>query len=89
VILAIYIKEDEIDATCSTHGQIRNFSNILFGTRDGKGSLGRPRCRWGDNTKMNLKVNRIRECGLEDRVQWQAFMNALMNLWAHNMQGIS
>jgi hypothetical protein len=46
--------------------------------------LGRPRRRWEDNIKMDL-----REIGIDgvnwieltqDRVQWRAFVNTVMNL---------
>jgi hypothetical protein len=44
--------------------------------------LGRPRRRWEDNIKMDL-----RETGIDgangipqDRVQWRAFVNMVMNL---------
>jgi hypothetical protein len=49
-----------------------------------KGPLGRPRRRWEDNIKMDLKeieidgANWIRLA--HDRVQWRAFMSAVMNL---------
>ena len=38
-------------------------SKILTGTPAGKRPLGRPRCRWDDNIKMDLKVS-IRGIGL-------------------------
>ena len=49
-----------------------------------KRPLGRPRCRWEDNIKMDL-----REVGCdagecidlaEDRDQWRAYVRAVMNL---------
>jgi hypothetical protein len=51
---------------------------------EGKRLLGKPRCRWEDNTKMDLRekgidgANRIRL--VEDRVQWRACVNTVMNL---------
>jgi hypothetical protein len=33
----------------------RNASRILVGNSEGKRSLGRPRHRWVDNTKINLR----------------------------------
>jgi hypothetical protein len=51
---------------------------------EGKRLLGRPRCRWVDNIKINL-----REVGwdgrdwidlAQDRDRWRAYMNAVMNL---------
>jgi hypothetical protein len=44
----------------------------------------RPRCRWEDNIKVDLReigidgANRIRLA--QDRVQWRAFVNTVMNL---------
>jgi hypothetical protein len=52
--------------------------------REGKRQLGRPRCRWVDNTKIDL-----REVGLDgmdwidlaqDRDQWRVLMSTVMNL---------
>jgi hypothetical protein len=57
---------------------------VLVGRPEGKRSLGRPRHRWENNIKLDL-----REIGIDganwirltqDRVQWRAFVNAVMNL---------
>jgi hypothetical protein len=57
---------------------------ILVGKSEGKRPLGRPRRRWVDNIKMDL-----REIGwddmdwidlTQDRDQWRASMNTVMNL---------
>jgi hypothetical protein len=54
------------------------------GNAEGKRPLGRPRRRWADNIKLDL-----REVGrdggdwidlAEDRNQWRALVNAVMNL---------
>jgi len=52
------------------------------GKPEGNRSLGRPRCRWDDN----IKIQEVR-CGdmdwidlVQDRNRYQALMNALMNL---------
>jgi hypothetical protein len=46
--------------------------------------LGRPRHRWEDNIKMDLReigINRANWIRLaQDRIQWWAFMNTIMNL---------
>jgi hypothetical protein len=34
--------------------ETRNGHNILVGKREGKRPLGRPRCRWEDNIRMDL-----------------------------------
>jgi hypothetical protein len=69
-----------------THmGEGRGVYRVLVGRPEGKRPLGRPRHRWVDNIKVDL-----REIGIgwanwiwlaEDRVQWQAFVNTIMNLW--------
>ena len=64
--------------------QSRNAYRVLVGKPEGKRPLGRPRCRWEDNIKMDL-----REVGCdpgewwdltEDRDQWWAYVRAVMNL---------
>jgi hypothetical protein len=40
---------------CSTLGECRDVYMILVGKPEGKRSLGRPRHRWEDNIKMDLK----------------------------------
>ena len=64
--------------------QSRNAYRVLAGEPEGKRLLGRPRRRWEDNIKMDL-----REVGCdtgdwiilaEDRDQWQAYIRAVMNL---------
>jgi len=63
---------------------MRNVYKILFGNPEGKRLLGRPRSRWEDNVRMD-----VREVGWEgvdwmhlaqDRDQWQALVNTVMNL---------
>jgi hypothetical protein len=41
-------------------GDKRNAYRILVGKPEGKRPLGRPRCRWVDNIKMDLR----------DRMEW-------------------
>jgi hypothetical protein len=62
----------------------RNACRILVGKPEGKRPLGRPRCRWEDNIKMDR-----REIGwggmdwidlAQGRDQWRDFVNTVMNL---------
>ena len=55
-----------------------------MGKPEGKRPLGRPRCRWDDNIKMDLQEVK---CGGMDRIElaqdtdrWRALLNAVMNL---------
>jgi hypothetical protein len=62
----------------------RNAYRILVGKPEGKRLLGRPRCRWMDNIKMDLKRDRIGDMDwidlAEDRDQRRALVNTVMNL---------
>jgi hypothetical protein len=65
-------------------GEKRNAYRILVGKPEGWRPLGRPRRRWVDNIKMDL-----REIGwdsvewvdlAQDRDHWRALVNTVMNL---------
>jgi hypothetical protein len=65
-------------------GETRNAYRTLVGKPEGKRPLGRPRRRWVDNIKMELRE--IRWDGVDwielaqDRDQWRALVNTVMNL---------
>jgi hypothetical protein len=46
-------------------GEKRNAYRIFVGMPEGKGPLGRPRRRWVDNIKMDLKRDRMGWYGLD------------------------
>jgi hypothetical protein len=66
------------------NGAERNAYKVLVEKTDGKRPLGRSRCRWVDNTEMDL-----REMGwggrdwidlAQDRDQWRALVSTAMEL---------
>jgi hypothetical protein len=66
-------------------GEGRGVYRVLVGKPEGRRPLGRPRCMWEDNIKLGLG-----EIGIDvmnwiwlaqDRVQWWAFVNIVINLW--------
>jgi ribosome biogenesis protein Nip4 len=66
-------------------GEVRGAYNILIGRPEGRRLLRRPRRRWEDNIKRD-----IREIGFgdvdwihwaQDRERWRALVNTVMNLW--------
>jgi hypothetical protein len=69
---------------CSTNGEKRNAYRLLIGKSEGKRSLGRPRCRWVDNIRMDLGKVRWGDedwIGLaQDRNRWRAHVNSVLNL---------
>jgi hypothetical protein len=52
-----------MDRTCSTH-ETMNACSISVGKPEGKRQLGRPRRRWVDNIKMDLRKDRVVWTGL-------------------------
>jgi hypothetical protein len=72
---------------CSTNGEKRNAYKILVGKSEGKRSLGRPRRRWVDNIKIDLREIRWNVVDWvdlsQDRDQWRALVNTVMNLRFH------
>jgi hypothetical protein len=65
-------------------GKSRGVYRVLVGKPAGMRPLGRPRCRWEDNIKMDLQEV---VCGGidwikldQDRDRWRALVNAAMNL---------
>jgi hypothetical protein len=65
-------------------GEGRGVCRVLVGRPEGKSPLGRHRRRWDDNIKLDLRELRIDGVNwiqlAQDRVQWRAFLNTVMNL---------
>ena len=65
-------------------GEGRGVYRVLVGKPKEKKLLGRPRCRWENNIKMDLQAV---GCGgmdwielAQDKDRWWAFVNAVMKL---------
>jgi len=65
-------------------GEERGVYRVLVGKPEGKRPLGRPRCRWVDNIRMDLQEV---GCGYmdwiwraQDRDSWRTLVSAVMNL---------
>jgi hypothetical protein len=65
-------------------GDLRGAYNILVGRPEGRRPLGRPRRRWEDNIKMDLREIWFGDMDwiyvAQDRDRWQALVNTVMNL---------
>jgi hypothetical protein len=66
-------------------GERRGAYRALVGKPERRRPLGRPRCRWEDNIKMDLQE--VGWGGIEwidlaqDRDRWRALVYTVMNLW--------
>jgi len=65
-------------------GERKGVYRVLVGKPEGKRPLGRPRCRWEENIKMDLQEI---GCGgmdwielAQDRDRWRALVIAVMNV---------
>ncbi|KAJ4447465.1 hypothetical protein ANN_09472 [Periplaneta americana] len=85
--LLVYTDDVNIRLRWARHvahmGESRNAYRVLVGRAERKRPLGRPRCRWEDNIKMDL-----REMGYDDRDwinlardrdRWRAYVRVAMN----------
>jgi hypothetical protein len=65
-------------------GEVRGAYNILVGRPEGRRPLGRPRRRWEDNIKMDLKEIGFGDVDwihwAQDRDRWRALVYTIMNL---------
>jgi hypothetical protein len=78
------IKSRTMGRACSTNGEKTNAYRTLVGNPAGKRPLGRPRHRWVDNIKMDLREIEWDGMGwidlAQDRGQWRALVKAVRNL---------
>jgi hypothetical protein len=63
---------------------MRSVYRLLVGKPEGKRPLGKPRCRWTDNIKMDLLAIGLSVVDwivlVQDRCRWRDLVNAVMNL---------
>jgi hypothetical protein len=84
IYLLIYLLLVYVLIYVARMGEVRGAYNILVGRPDGRRPLGRPRRRWEDNIKMDLReivfgdVDWIRLA--QDRDRWRTLVNTVMNL---------
>jgi hypothetical protein len=78
------MKKNEMGEACSADGEERGLYRALVEKPEGKRPMGRPRCRWDDNIRMDLQEVGCRGMdwiGLAQvRDRWRAIVNAVMNL---------
>jgi hypothetical protein len=65
-------------------GKGKSVYRVLVGKPEIKRPPGRPRRRWEDNIKLNLRERGINGANWirldQDRIQWRAFVKTVMNL---------
>jgi hypothetical protein len=65
-------------------GEVRGAYNILVGRPERRRPLGRPRSRWEDNIKMDLRKIGFGDVDwidlAQNRDRWRALVNTVMNL---------
>jgi hypothetical protein len=65
-------------------GEERKLYKVLVGKPEGKRPLGRPRRRWEDGIRMDLREIGLRDVDWirlsQDRDRWRAVVSAVMNL---------
>jgi hypothetical protein len=79
----VYFQWNET-VTCGRYGGKESAYRVLVGKPDGKRTLGRPRCRWEDDIKMDLQNVGWGEMYwialAQDSGRWRDLVNAVMNM---------
>ena len=74
-----------MDAECSAYGERRGVYRVLVGKPDGNRPVGRPRCGWDENIKMDLKEEIFRSMDwidlFQDRDRRPVFVSVVTNIW--------
>jgi hypothetical protein len=78
------VKGDETDMACSMHREKSNAYVVLVGKPEGNRPLGRPKRKWEDNIKVDLREIRWNVMDwihlTQDKDQRRALVNTIMNL---------
>ena len=78
------IEKNEVGWGVARMGERLGVCRVLVGRPEGKRPLGRPRCRWEDNIKMDIQEVGCRGVDwiklAQDRDRWRALVTAVMNL---------
>jgi hypothetical protein len=84
IIIIIKSRSMRLAGHVARMGEKRNVYRLLVGKPEGKRPLGRPRCRWMNNIKLDfveIGVSVVDWIGLaQDRYRWRALVNSVMNL---------
>jgi hypothetical protein len=78
------MEKNEMCGACSAYGEGRGVYRVLVGKPEVKRPMGRPRCRWEDNIRVDIQEV---GCGdmdwiklAQDRHRWLALVNEVMKL---------
>ena len=83
-LVVLFLVRCVLEFRCGWVGVVRGVYRVLVGKPEGRRPLGRPRCRWVDNIRMDLQ-----EVGCEymdwiglaqDRDRWWTLVSAVLNL---------
>jgi hypothetical protein len=74
----------EVGGACGTHGRGEKVYKVLVGKPEGKRPLGRPRRRWENGIRMNLRYIGLADVDwirlAQHRDWWQAVVSSVMKL---------
>jgi len=85
IVRAIKLRRMRWAGHVACMGEERGVYRVLVGKPEERRPLGRPRCRWMHNIRMDIQevgCGYMDWIGLaQDRGRWQTLVSAVMNLW--------